>query len=300
MAETMITGERVDQLMRGVFRALVEMGGPARPKEIFARIEPSLNLTEHERGTLKTGGIRWQTLLRWYSVDCTKAGYLKKSGGYWTLTPEGEEALRLPPGELIRSAQRKYREWKSRKADTPPGVEVEVEAPVEEKRRTRQTVYEEGLENARAGVEEHINQMGPYEFQNLVAELLRGMGYHVPHVAAPGPDGGVDLIAYRDPLGTTAPRIKAQIKHRDQRADVKDVRELVGLLHGADDIGLLVSSGGFTAGAEREARSSNKHILLMDLARLIELWQEHYEELREPGRALLPLVNVFFLAPEEE
>jgi hypothetical protein len=30
----------------------------------------------------------------------------------------------------------------------------------------------------------------PYEFQDLVAELLRGMSYHVPHVAAPGPDGG--------------------------------------------------------------------------------------------------------------
>jgi len=126
------------------------------------------------------------------------------------------------------------------------------------------------------------------------------MGYHVPRVAPPGPDGGGDIVAYRDPLGTTAPRIKVQVKHRQSKVAVKDVRELQGLLRSDDDIGLLVSSGGFSSEAEREARGSHKHIELMDLARLISLWKEHYATLRETGRAMLRLVPVHFLAPDEE
>jgi len=66
------------------------------------------------------------------------------------------------------------------------------------------------------------------------------------------------------------------------------------------DIGLIVSSGGITADGEREIRSSTKHIEMMDLDRLIGLWQDHYEKISETGKALLPLVKVYFLAPAEE
>jgi restriction system protein len=126
------------------------------------------------------------------------------------------------------------------------------------------------------------------------------MGYYVPHVASPGPDGGVDIVAYKDPLGVSTPRIKVQVKHRDHKVTVKEVRELVALLGKEGDIGLLVSSGGFTTDAEREIRSSAKHIETIDMERLVELWQQHYDQLRELGRALLPLVKVHFLAPTEE
>jgi len=298
MSEQSISGARVDEIFREVFRELKSRGSRGRPKDIFTAIEPRLNLTDYERALHKSGSVRWQTLVRWYSVDCTKAGYLEKSGGQWTLTPRGEEALRLPAGELIRSAQRAYREWKSQR-DSEPGNGAELEE-LPDQSAARQAVYEQAVESASAGIEEHIENLSPYEFQDLVAELLRGMGYHVPHVAAPGPDGGVDLLAYRDPLGTSTPRIKVQVKHREQKANVKEVRELEGLLRKEGDIGLLVSSGGFTSDAEREVRSSSRHIEMMDLNRLIELWVEHYAKLRESGKQLLPLVTVHFLAPKEE
>ncbi len=66
------------------------------------------------------------------------------------------------------------------------------------------------------------------------------------------------------------------------------------------DIGLFVSRTGFTADAEREIRSSTKHIETMDLDRLVSLWQQHYEKLSETGKALLPLVKLYFLAPADE
>jgi len=142
--------------------------------------------------------------------------------------------------------------------------------------------------------------MDGYDFQKLVEELLVAMGYHVAFNAPPGADGGVDIVAYRDAFGTNPPRLKVQVKHRTQKATVKEVRELTGLLNKDGDVGLLVSSEGCTSDALREARASNKHVETMDLNRLITLWQENYDKLRESGRKRLPLVKVFFLAPTEE
>lgn len=73
-----------------------------------------------------------------------------------------------------------------------------------------------------------------------------------------------------------------------------------GSLRTEGDIGLIVSSGGYTSEAKREIQSSSKHIETMDLERVITLWQEHYEKLSQAGKALLPLVKVLFLAPAEE
>jgi restriction system protein len=292
MAEK-LTIDRIDEIMRAVFHQLKTMGGKAKGRDVLDAIAPKIGLSSYEKEKTKTGAIRWETHIRFYTVDCAKAGYLQKSDGNWVLTEKGEKALKLSSGELIRSAQREYRAWKRAQPDAP--VEQEEEGKVE-----RQATYEEAIETARTEIEEHINNLGPYEFQKLISELLRAMGYHVPYVASPGPDGGVDIVAYKDPLGTTAPRIKVQVKHRDSKVAAKDVRELEGLLRKEGDIGLIVSSGGFSSEAEREIRSSNKHIETMDLQRVITLWQEHYEALSQSGKALLPLVKVFFLAPAEE
>jgi len=296
-AENVIALDRVDELMREVFREIQAMGGRARPKDLFARITPRLHLTPHECEHVASGGVRWEVMIRWYTVDCSKVGYLEKSGGYWILTPQGQQALKLAPGELVRTAQRAYRAWKVKQEVLEPDA---VEISTSQEKVARQAVYEQAIETAQIGIEDHIGGLGPYEFQNLVAELLRGMGYHIPHVAPPGPDGGIDLVAYRDPLGTSEPRIKVQVKHRQSKVGAKDVRELAGLLRVQGDIGLLVSSSGFSSDAERDARASQKHIELMDLPRLISLWQEHYASLREQGRTMLRLVTVHFLAPEEE
>jgi restriction system protein len=183
-----------------------------------------------------------------------------KANGYWNLTPQGEEALKLPAGQLIRSAQKLYRNWrKNQTVDENDESDTNAEQTVETDAAVRQTVYEKAVEDARSEIDQHINAMGPYDFQKLVAELLLAMGYHIPFLAPPGPDGGVDIVAYTDPLGTVTPRIMVQVKHRDQKVNVRDVRELEGLLRRDGDIGLIVSSGGFTSEVAREIRSSVKH-----------------------------------------
>ena len=97
------------------------------------------------------------------------------------------------------------------------------------------------------GLRARINSLNPYEFQDVVAALLRGMGYYTPFTAPRGKDGGIDVEAYRDPLGTQSPRIKVQVKHRPASPiGVQDVRQLMGLLQKEGDVGIFVSSGGFS------------------------------------------------------
>ena len=38
------------------------------------------------------------------------------------------------------------------------------------------------------------------------------MNYHTSFITAKGKDGGIDIIAYQDPLGIQKPRIKVQVE----------------------------------------------------------------------------------------
>jgi restriction system protein len=133
MAEK-LTIDRIDEIMRAVFTQLKAMGGKARGRDILAAIEPEIKLNDYEKQKTKTGAVRWETHIRFYTVDCAKAGYLQKSESNWILTEKGEKALKLPPGELIRSAQREYQAWKKARPDVPG--EQEEEGKVE-----RQAAY---------------------------------------------------------------------------------------------------------------------------------------------------------------
>lgn len=299
--ETMakITRERLGEFLHATLRTLKEMGGEGKAGDVLDRTEPKLRLTDYEREKVKSGYVRWRTAVQWYSIDCVKAGYLEKSGGMWRLTKQGEEALALAPMDLFRSANEKYKEWRAGRPPPEP-VEEQEGAAIDEERVERQAIYVDAVAKSRAEIERRINDLDPYDFQRLVASLLVGMGYHVPFIAPPGPDGGIDIVAYKDPLGTSTPRIRVQVKHREQKVTVKEVRELEGVLRKDGDMGLIVSSGGFTSEADREIQVSSKHIEKMDLDRVIRLWQEHYARIPESGKKHLPLVPVYFLAPDSE
>ena len=75
------------------------------------------------------------------------------------------------------------------------------------------------------------------------------------------------------------------------------MRELAGLLRREGDIGLFVSTGGFTNEAVSEAKSSSRHIEMMDMKRFIGLWKTHYSDMSEEDKSLLPLREIMFLTP---
>lgn len=125
------------------------------------------------------------------------------------------------------------------------------------------------------------------------------MKYYASWVAPLGADKGVDIIAHIDPLGVQRGRIKVQVKRRADKIAVGEIRSFMALLW-EDDVGIFVTTSGFTTEAEREARGQEKRrLMLLDARRLLTLWIEHYGMIPDQQRRLLPLRAIYYLDPDE-
>jgi restriction system protein len=88
------------------------------------------------------------------------------------------------------------------------------------------------------------------------------------------------------------------VKHRpDSPTDVKDLRSFLAVL-GARDVGIFVSTGGFTRDARAEARGhETRRLTLLDFEQLLDLWIANYTNVNDSERSLLLLRPVYYLAP---
>ncbi len=286
------------------FKMLKDAGGQLPGKEVIDRIRQTVEFSDWEKEVYeKTGYVRWESILHFYTVDCIKAGFLRKNKGTWYLTEEGEKAIALGPVKLLETASRLYRNWaannkgqKAQASGSGEGIEeIEENQPQQQKANLNQLE-----ELAIAGIKDFIRSKTAYEFQDMVAALLRAMGYHTPFISPKGKDGGLDIIAHNDPLGATQPRIKVQVKHwPDNAIRVDDIRSLTGLLNKDGDVGLFVTSGYFTSESERSARESHRHIKLIDVNTFIDLWQEFYPSMADDDKNMLPLHPIYFLGSND-
>lgn len=292
-----------EKVMFAAFKILKEAGGEMRGKEVLERIEATVPLDDFENERYeKTGNVRWKSILHFYSIDCIKAGYMRKQKGLWILTDEGAEAMKLGPDKFMDSATKKYREWdaKRKKEVTVPTDEVEEAVVQGDKGQAQKARLDQYEEEASNGILDFIQSKNPYEFQDLVAALLTAMGYHISEIAEKGPDGGIDIVAYTDPLGTKLPRIIVQVKHRPNDSIPADqIQKLAGTLKRNTDVGIFVTSGSFSKPARKEARESREHIELIDFERMMDLWQQYYSKLSDEQKNLLPLHPIYFLGSNE-
>lgn len=297
MAE--ITRRRTGELLRKLFEVLIPVPDGLAASAAIERLGRAVTLSEYERGSYESGGIRFDKIVRFATIGPVKAGWLQKDRGRWSITEAGRRAYEKfqEPEAFYREAGKLYEEWRSSQPDSVPDPSSDVEDPTSSKAAS--VTFEQAEEQAWASIEAYLHEMNPYDFQELVAGLLRAMGYHVSWVAPPGRDGGIDILASPDPLGTRPPRIKVQVKRQQRSVDAEGLRSFMALL-GDDDVGLFVSTGGFTRDAQEEARTQERRrVTLLDLDRLFDLWVEHYARLEDSARRRLPLKPIHFLAPRD-
>jgi restriction system protein len=293
-----VTRKRTGELLRALFEILKSNPEGLQAKDALKQLETRVGLTDHERGHYPNGARRFEKIVRFGTVDCVKAGWLVKNKGRWTITEEGWDAYQklADPEAFYARAAKLYREWRASQPDA--GAAPEASEDVDDTSKETSITFEQAEEQSWAEIEAYLRQMKPYDFQELVASLLRAMGYHVSWVAPPGKDGGTDIIALPDPLGTRPPRIKVQVKRQVDAVRVDSVRSFMAVL-GDEDVGLFVATGGFTKDAAEEARTQERRrVTLIDLERLFDLWIEYYGKLTDEARQRLPLKPIYFLSPE--
>jgi restriction system protein len=297
MAE--ITRKRTGELLRKLFEILQQTPEGMPAADAIKALANAVKLSDYEAGFYSGGVQRFDKIVRFATVDCVKAGWLKKEKGIWTLTPAGLQAWQSikDPEAFYKEAVKLYHKWKSTQEDGP-NTEDPGGAGVNEAEGAATITYEKAEEEAWSQIVRFLGNMPPFEFQDLIGGLLEAMGYHVSWISPPGKDGGVDIIAYSDPLGTQAPRIKVQAKRIQQKADQNTLKAfLANVSHG--DVGIFVATNGFTKDAEDYARSQeSRKITLIDAKRLVDLWVEFFKSLKPENQQRLPLRPIYFLVPQ--
>lgn len=280
-----------------VMKEISRRGGSIPVKEIYPFVNENVDLTDWEKepaGKMKY--IRWTNSFQFYSIDYQKAGYIVKKNGFWYITPEGENALKNGPEYVMNTARAAYKAWKLTRVVEDNGEEEPTDNTAESDNSMNLDMLES---NAREGIRRYIAAKSPYEFQDMVAALLRAMNYHTPFIAPKGKDGGIDIIAYLDPLGAMTPRIKVQVKHKpDTAIGASDIRALLGVLR-AGDIALFVTSGTFSPDAKNTGTSSREFIRLIDGDEFIDMWLEFYDKMSDDDKNMLPLKRISFLGNNE-
>jgi hypothetical protein len=178
--------------MRGVFGALLDEPEGLPSSEVLRRVEERVPPTAFEQADWPRhpGRRRFENLVRFATIGPVKAGWLVKNKGQWSLTDDGRAAYTaLPDPEAFqRESSRLYRVWKKARAQPSEGEEATEDEELPEE--TAAATLEEAEESAWGEIRTYLGEMPPYDFQELVASLLKAMGYHAHRRALlPRPSG---------------------------------------------------------------------------------------------------------------
>lgn len=171
------------------------------------------------------------------------------------------------------------------------GEKKSIESPDEEDEELE--ILKENLQaKSREFIIDKILELDWDDMQDLVAGLLRGMGYKT-FVSSKGPDRGRDIIASPDGLGLTQPRIVVEVKHRKGQMGAPEIRSFLGGLR-EGNMGLYVSTGGFSREAKYEAERAKNPVTLADSDMLVNIIIQYYDNFDPEARTLLPLTKIYW------
>lgn len=218
----------------------------------------------------------------WARAYLKKAGLLEsKERARFNITSEGLKVLKSNPPEItdkflmlypdFQEFQRRHKEKKN-----------DIEAP-EISSKTPLENLEDSYTTLRSNLADellsNIAKCSPAFFENLVVDLLVGMGYG-GSIADAGQsigrsgDGGIDGIIKEDKLGLDI--IYIQAKRWEGPVGAKEVRNFVGALAGQKaNKGVFITTSNFTKDALSFVQAIQQKVILIDGQLLAQLMIDH-------------------------
>jgi restriction system protein len=252
-----------DELMLPTISALKRLGGSASIDELVPEIVRLLGLPQDVADVPHgaTGRTELEYRSAWARTYLRKAGLIENSErGIWALTPEGSRAESINGRNLAREVAKQFQ------ADRPTSSpKAEHAAPVEG-------------EPAMAWQDELLKvlqAMDPIAFERLCQRMLRESGFIEVEVTKRSGDGGIDGYGTIRVGGLISFNVLFQSKRYRGNIGPDTVRDFRGAMVGRADKGLIISTGGFTLEARREAtRDGAPPIDLIDGRLLTEKLRE--------------------------
>lgn len=126
-----------------------------------------------------------------------------------------------------------------------------------------------------------LHRLAPYDFEGLVAEIFRDLGYDVVQTPR-SRDGGFDIRAVRkDSVGTLLYLVECKRHARDYPVGVEVVRRLYGVTAAERaTCGVLATTSTFTRPAQEYAKKVEYRVSLRDYNDLMQ-WLQQYPTSRK-------------------
>jgi restriction system protein len=282
-----------------------------RVPEIERSVADEFGLTEKERNQYLRSG-RQKVLhnrLHWAKFYMSKAGLLTSLGqGRFAANEKGRELLTRGLARIDNSVLMEFpsfREFQNAETDdetavTTPSSPSSVITPEEQV----ESAYVTLLSALRADLLQRILQNSPTFFEQVIVDLLVGMGYGGSHKNAAtqlgrSGDGGVDGVINEDRLGLDRVYVQAK-RYKDGTVGRPEVQAFVGSLVGLGATkGVFVTTSTFSQGAIEFAKNLTQRVILIDGERLTDLMIEHDIGVRVSRAIQFKRIDEDFFAEEE-
>jgi restriction system protein len=248
--------------------ALRKLGGSGTPGEVVEEIAEDLKLSDDiQSELLESRSLRFPNQVAWARFYLSRAGLLDSSKrGVWSLTEKGfnthltfEEARSLFR-ELVKvfAEERKKKETALIEEEQAPS-EKEFVAPI----------------NFRERLSQILLSIPPAGFERLCQRLLRESGFVQVVVTGRSGDGGIDGHGTIQVNPLVSFKVLFQCKRFSNAVAPAIVRDFRGAMQGRADKGIIMTTGGFTNEARKEAsRDGVPPIELVDQNKMIDMFVE--------------------------
>lgn len=254
---------KFEELMNPTLQALKQLGGSASIDELGPEIVKFLSLPQEvaEVPHGNSGRTELEYRAAWARTYLKNAGYVDNSErGVWALTAKGTQADSVDGRQIAREFAL---QWEAARAETEaagaPRAVDDTEAPATWQDKLLAT----------------LQSMDPVAFERLCQRILRESGFIEVEVTKRTGDGGIDGHGTIRLAGLISFNVLFQSKRYKGNIGSDVVRDFRGAMVGRADKGVIISTGGFTLEARREAtRDGAPPIDLIDGRLLVEKLKE--------------------------
>jgi len=230
-----------DELMDPTVQALRRLGGSASIDELVPEVIRLLGLPQEVADVPHgaTGRTELEYRSAWARTYLRKAGLIENSErGIWALTPEGAKVGTVDGRQIARDVAKQFQSERATDSESAGAlVAAEAEAPLS---------WQDKLLAVLQG-------MDPIAFERLCQRILRESGFIEVEVTKRSGDGGIDGHGTIRIGGLISFNVLFQSKRYKENIGPDIVRDFRGAMVGRADKGMIISTGGFTLEARREA-----------------------------------------------
>ena len=252
-----------DELMAPTLQALKRLGGSASIDELVPEIVRLMGLPQEiadiPHGS--TGRTELEYRSAWARTYLRKVGLIDNSErGIWALTPLGAQTETVDGRKIARGVGRQFQAERAAAGESV--------APADPGDDESEITWQDKLLSV-------LQAMDPIAFERLCQRILRESGFIEVEVTKRSGDGGIDGYGTIRLGGLISFNVLFQSKRYKGNIGPETVRDFRGAMVGRADKGLVISTGGFTLEARREAtRDGAPPIDLIDGRLLAEKLKE--------------------------